>query len=86
MGSLACPGCGRDNTKHTSLEQPDQAPRAGDWTVCLRCSAVCEFGPEPDLIPRLVTQAELDAAEPDVRDQVRRAVRGLALLRAKGNT
>lgn len=72
--SLACPACGRGNTEHTCVTEPGATPHPGDWTVCIFCAAVCEFGPKPDLVPRLVTQHELDAADDDVRAIVSRAV------------
>lgn len=79
--SKACPSCGSGNTEHTSVTQPGTRPKPGDWTICFYCAAVCEFGPEPDLEPRLVTAAELAAADEDVRRAVSAAVDAVAETR-----
>lgn len=59
MSTVRCPSCGRANTEHESINDPDaRTPDDGDLSICWGCRAVAVYETDP-LRLRLPTDAEL---------------------------
>lgn len=61
-----CPFCQATLTAATAIDGTKQAPRPGDWSVCLTCGGPLIFNRE--LVPVAATAAEL-AREPIERQR-----------------
>lgn len=72
-----CPLCGYEMDCVTCVDTPDQAPRPGDLTICIKCGEVLVFTEELGL--RIPTKEEYERYGNDDRIvAAQRIVRGFA--------
>jgi hypothetical protein len=79
-----CPWCGKLNDMATSAnaDRPDDVPEPGDVTVCIACASPAVFN--PDMTLRRPWPGEIEAAHPDDRTVLDRAVRAVRQLDRRG--
>lgn len=60
-----CPWCGAHLTRCTNTDASGTPPDPGDFTVCISCIGICQYG--ADLQLARATEAVLAALDEDVR-------------------
>lgn len=71
---VACPLCGYKMDGSTDLAVDQRPPRAGDFTVCLRCGEILRWGSDAELVPAVGFEIYDDLSAPQ-RMQLLRAQR-----------
>ncbi len=71
MAEDTCPACGTLVTRHSTLDDNKPcAPKPGDLSVCIRCTAFLTF--DERLALRLLTTDEFNALDLDTRVMLQR--------------
>lgn len=80
MPSCACPVCKAKLDRASDMETQYQ-PKPKDLSVCLYCAAVLQF--DAAMMPRLMTQAEVQALPKDTLAELVRMVRDVKRVMIK---
>lgn len=83
MPTTPCPGCGHELTAATSPDDESLQPKAGDLTVCVYCTAMLRFDKTMHL--ESLTQAEVEALEPEAWAMLRKIRAAIRQLQATKN-
>lgn len=69
--SPVCPSCSKDLSGATAVDGSDVAPRGGDITVCIYCSAALRFAADLSVLP--LSKRELMALPYNERAEIVKA-------------